>query len=200
MKIIKRYANRKLYDTERSCYVTLDEIATMVREGDEVKIVDQKTEEDLTSITLTQIIFEEEKKSRRILPLPALRRIIQGGGDFLQRLSQPVQQFREDTQRQMDRFLRPAEVLDEGRQAIRDYALGVQRAIDDMQKRIDQRVKDAIDNLTHVPELEVRVGELNERIDRLEKQLVSLARTVERLWDVHVDTDGDRRWGRKQSP
>ena len=54
MKTIKRYANRKLYDTERSSYVTLDEIAEMVRTGEDLEIVDQKTGEDLTSVTLTQ--------------------------------------------------------------------------------------------------------------------------------------------------
>ena len=61
-KIVKRYANRKLYDTERSCYVTLDDIAVMIRSGEEVTVVDNKSGEDLTSVTLAQIIFETEKK------------------------------------------------------------------------------------------------------------------------------------------
>ena len=196
MKIIKRYANRKLYDTERSCYVTLDEIAEMVRRGDEIRIIDQKSEEDLTSVTLAQIIFEEEKKSRRILPLPALRSIIQSGGEFLHRISQPVQQFREDTQRSMDRFLRPGEVLDEGRQALREYTQSVQRAIDELQKRLDERVKDAVDTLTHVPELEDRVGELMERVEAIETQLESVARTVDRLWDAR-EGSSRRRFGRR---
>ena len=70
-RIIKRYANRKLYDTEHSRYVTLDQISEMIRNGDDVKIVDNKTKEDLTTVTLAQIIFEEEKKQRS---LPAARR------------------------------------------------------------------------------------------------------------------------------
>ena len=57
-KVIKRYANRKLYDTERSCYVTLDEISQMIKEGDDVKVVDNKTKDDLTAVTLAQIIVE----------------------------------------------------------------------------------------------------------------------------------------------
>ena len=61
-KIIKRYTNRKLYDTVESRYVTLDEIAEMIKQGAEVKIVDNRTKEDLTSVTLAQIVFEEEKK------------------------------------------------------------------------------------------------------------------------------------------
>ena len=61
-KIIKRYTNRKLYDTVESRYVTLDEIGEMVKRGVEVQIVDNRSKGDLTSVTLAQIIFEEEKK------------------------------------------------------------------------------------------------------------------------------------------
>src|SRR5512146_1389775 len=81
-RIIKRYANRKLYDTEHSRYVTLDQISEMIRNGDDVKIVDNKTKEDLTTVTLAQIIFEEEKKQRSFLPLGAMRNIIQNGSEW----------------------------------------------------------------------------------------------------------------------
>src|SRR5688572_2955692 len=77
-KVIKRYANRKLYDTERSCYVTLEEISQMIKEGDDVKVVDNKTKDDLTAVTLAQIIVEEEKKVQK-MPLQLLRSIIQSG-------------------------------------------------------------------------------------------------------------------------
>lgn len=196
MKLIKRYANRKLYDTQRSRYVTLEEIAEMVRIGEEIQIVDQKTNDDLTSVTLAQIIFEEEKKSRRILPLPALRGIIQTGGEFLQRVSQPVQQFRDETQRTTARLLHPGDVLDEGRQAIRDYAQGIQRAVDDLQRRIDERVKDAIDSLTHVPRLEKQLTEAMARIKTLEAQVDRQSRVIDLLWDEHPGR-GDRRFGRR---
>ena len=81
VRIIKRYANRKLYDTQHSRYATLDQISEMIRNGDDVKIIDNKTKEDLTSVTLAQIIFEEEKKQRSFLPLQAMRNIIQNGGE-----------------------------------------------------------------------------------------------------------------------
>src|SRR5690606_11117214 len=80
-RIIKRYANRKLYDTQHSRCVTLDQISEMIRNGDDVKIIDNKSKEDLTSVTLAQIIFEEEKKQRSFLPLQAMRNIIQNGGE-----------------------------------------------------------------------------------------------------------------------
>lgn len=81
-KVIKRYSNRKLYDTARSKYVTLDEIARMVKAGEDVCIIDNESKEDLTSVTLTQIIYEQEKSNRR-MPLVMLRDIIQTGGDTL---------------------------------------------------------------------------------------------------------------------
>ena len=79
-KIVKRYANRKLYDTERSCYVTLDDISTMIKTGEEVQVIDNKSGDDLTSVTLAQIIFETEKKAH-FMPLNLLRGLIQQSGE-----------------------------------------------------------------------------------------------------------------------
>jgi len=193
MKIIKRYANRKLYDTERSCYVTLDEIAEMVREGEEIQIIDQKTSEDLTSVTLTQILFEEEKKSKRILPLPALRSIIQSGGELFQRMAQPVQQFREETQKSMDRLLKPpSDALQESRTALRDFAANITKTIDEMQTRMDERVKDAVDAVTHLPELATQIEALNGRLDEWEERIASLERSVSRLLEARGDENEPR--------
>jgi polyhydroxyalkanoate synthesis repressor PhaR len=77
VKIIKRYQNRKLYDTQQSCYVTLDDIAKMIRATEEVMVIDNKTKRDITAATLTQIIFEAEKKAGAYAPLNTLRDIIQ---------------------------------------------------------------------------------------------------------------------------
>jgi len=82
-KIIKRYQNRKLYDTDASCYVTLDEIAEMIQQGEEVSVVDNRNQKDITAATLTQIIFERQKRSESPVPLSTLRHIIQqGDGSF----------------------------------------------------------------------------------------------------------------------
>ena len=89
-KVIKRYTNRKLYDTVESRYVTLDEIAEMIKAGAEVKIVDNRTKEDLTSVTLAQIIFEEEKKTSK-MSLETLRDLIRHGGEVAQRLVEGTQ-------------------------------------------------------------------------------------------------------------
>ncbi|OFZ12257.1 MAG: regulator for granula-associated protein [Bdellovibrionales bacterium RBG_16_40_8] len=78
-KIIKRYQNRKLYDTQQSCYVTLDDIAKMIRANEDVMVIDNKSKNDITAATLTQIIFESEKKTAQYAPLFTLREIIQYG-------------------------------------------------------------------------------------------------------------------------
>jgi len=81
--VIKRYPNRKLYDTEAKQYITLDEIAHKIRQGEEVRVIDNASGEDLTALTLTQIIFEQEKKQSGFLPRTVLSDLIQAGGDRL---------------------------------------------------------------------------------------------------------------------
>lgn len=83
VKIIKRYLNRKLYDTETSSYITLEEISEVIRQGKEIRVIDKVTGEDLTYFTLSQIIFEKGRTSRQILPINALKKIIQAGGESL---------------------------------------------------------------------------------------------------------------------
>ena len=85
--VIKRYSNRKLYDTQESRYVTLDEIAGMIRTGKEIQVVDAGSGEDLTSVTLTQIILESERNHRATLPSAFLHQLIKYGEtwqDFVQ--------------------------------------------------------------------------------------------------------------------
>ena len=87
-KIIKRYGNRKLYDTEQSSYVVLDDIAKMIRNKEEVQVIDNETKSDITLSTLTQIIFGAEKKSRVSAPAEILKSIIcAGDGSFSSFLS-----------------------------------------------------------------------------------------------------------------
>jgi len=77
--VIKKYSNRKLYDSSRSHYITLEEIAALIREGKQVKVVDSASHEDLTTVTLAQIILEEEKKRKSPLPVSFLHQLIQYG-------------------------------------------------------------------------------------------------------------------------
>jgi len=82
--IIKKYANRRLYNTESSSYITLDHLAKLTREGREFKVLDAKTDEDITHSVLTQIIMDEEGKGETMLPANFLRQIISMYGDSMQ--------------------------------------------------------------------------------------------------------------------
>ena len=82
--VIKKYANRRLYNTSKSCYVTLEHLAQMVRDGEDFVVRDAKSDEDITRSVLTQIIFEEEAKGQNMLPTNFLRQLIRLYGDTLQ--------------------------------------------------------------------------------------------------------------------
>ncbi|MBW8271080.1 polyhydroxyalkanoate synthesis repressor PhaR [Caldovatus aquaticus] len=84
--VVKKYANRRLYNTEASSYVTLEDLARMVRQGREFVVYDAKSGEDITRSVLTQIIVEEESKGQNLLPTAFLRQLIAFYGDSLQSL------------------------------------------------------------------------------------------------------------------
>lgn len=81
--IIKKYSNRRLYDTENNTYVTLMQVADIIKSGRTVEVVDAKTKEDVTAFTLTQIVLEEAKKKNFLLPVPLLHLMIQFGETIL---------------------------------------------------------------------------------------------------------------------
>jgi polyhydroxyalkanoate synthesis repressor PhaR len=95
---LKKYANRRLYDTEKSEYVTLNQVADLIRQNRQVEIIDAKTNEDVTAFILTQIILEEAKNKNFLLPVPVLHLIIQYGdnvlGEFFEKyLQQMIQTY-----------------------------------------------------------------------------------------------------------
>ena len=174
-KIIKRYTNRKLYDTVESRYVTLDEIAEMIKLGAEVRIVDNRSKDDLTSVTLAQIIFEEEKKKNQ-MPLTVLREIIRHPGEsisgFIAKEVQPrVQQIREDAERGLDKILR----REDGHtsESLKDDVIKAsQRTLEDWQRKVDERVRSATENLVgSLPALGRDIQALMQRLESLENKL-----------------------------
>ena len=107
--VIKRYSNRKLYDTEESRYVTLDEIEEMIRAGKEIAVVDAASGDDLTSVTLTQIILENERNHRANLPAAFLHQLIkhgEGWQDFFQRSMRASLEGVVGSQRDMEKVFR----------------------------------------------------------------------------------------------
>lgn len=177
-KVIKRYTNRKLYDTVESRYVTLDEIAEMVKQGVEVKIVDNRTKEDLTSVTLAQIVFEEEKK-KSTMPLSVLRDIIRHPGESLNELTnqvtQRVAEIREEAGQRLSTLLgREGEKANE---PLTPTAVlhQSQKALEAWQARLDERVKTAVEGvLGNLPAAGRDLSTLVQRLDALEKKVEAL--------------------------
>jgi polyhydroxyalkanoate synthesis repressor PhaR len=188
-KVIKRYTNRKLYDTVESRYVTLDEIAQMIKGGAEVKIIDNRSKEDLTSVTLAQIIFEEEKK-RSQMPLGVLREIIRHGGEAvagfyqekaggiagkvvqsLTEVKTRAESIREDVSEKVrgvtNAFRKPDEPLKEA------MAAG-ERAVGELRGKVDATVKQALDAIGAPQAAEIE--RLQQRIVELEKKIEQLTR------------------------
>jgi polyhydroxyalkanoate synthesis repressor PhaR len=94
---IKKYANRRLYNTDASTYVTLEDLAVMVKEGTDFLVKDAKSGEDITRSVLTQIIFEEENKGQNLLPINFLRQLIRFYGDSMQAMVPSYLEFSLDS-------------------------------------------------------------------------------------------------------
>ena len=94
---LKKYANRRLYDTEKSAYVTLNEVATIIRQGRQIRVADARTGEDVTAFVLTQIVMEETRKNNALLPIPLLHLAIRYGdnllADFFENYLQQIMQM-----------------------------------------------------------------------------------------------------------
>lgn len=107
--IIKKYSNRRLYDSANKKYITLDEIADLIKEGYEIKVIDSKSNEDITKIVLIQVIWENEKNKQDILPSPFLHMLIKYGNkvakDFFENyflmMFQPYLSFQDKIEQNM---------------------------------------------------------------------------------------------------
>ena len=174
-KVIKRYTNRKLYDTVESRYVTLDEIAEMIKAGAEVKIIDNRTKEDLTSVTLAQIIFEEEKKTSK-MSLETLRDLIRHGGEVAQRLVEGTQA---ELRGRVEAVRAAAEqrvqsLLTRGQQTsdrAKEMVQASQEAMTAFQRRVDERVRSAVEQMSAVSDVRRSLEDISRRIGELERRL-----------------------------
>jgi polyhydroxyalkanoate synthesis repressor PhaR len=185
-KVIKRYTNRKLYDTVESRYVTLDEIAQMIKGGAEVKVLDNRSKEDLTSVTLAQIIFEEEKK-RSQMPLGVLREIIRHGGEavavFYQdkvgnRLSERLEEMKNRTEslrENIEQKVRGVTSLlrgSEEKSPVKEVIAAGQTAVEELRAKVDQGVKQALD---------FGGGALAQELEKLQRKIEALEKKLEQL-------------------
>jgi polyhydroxyalkanoate synthesis repressor PhaR len=142
--LIKKYANRKLYDTRTSRYITLDGIAQLVRDGHEIRVVDRDNGQDLTQVTLSQIVLSEEKRG------PA--RLVDAGGEMLHDRGQAL----------IDYVRKTLNVPSDLRDQVERRREGLETMADDAIERALRRLR--------IPTRR-DVDRLNERIDRLSAQL-----------------------------
>lgn len=177
--IIKRYSNRKLYDTKRSCYVTLEELFHMVQQGEELRVIDNQTKADLTAVTLTQIIHEQEKRERR-MPLGILRTLIQRGeelsGFFDQKVVSPVAEIQRSAQKSVEEL----------REGARSWGASASRSVTGLTEaalRLFTKVeRDAAEFQRNVVD----------HMDRLERRLDTRIAEVQEALDAHPG-DADMR-------
>jgi polyhydroxyalkanoate synthesis repressor PhaR len=183
-RVIKRYTNRKLYDTDQSRYVTLDDIAKLIRDNEEVRVIDNETQDDLTAVTFAQIILEEEKRKTNLVSVPFLRKLIHSGEAAVQDLSDQAKrafdQIGDFTGRAGGRV---REAVEEGGRAI-DEAIEESRGLaSDLlslpQKRLEalqEIAQKQVDRIRHSPSLQ-------REIERLEKSIHSIEQLLTRLRD-----------------
>ena len=166
-RIIKRYSNRKLYDTKDSRYVTLLQIAEMVRTGEEVQIIDNNSKEDLTEITLAQIIYEEQKAHTKNVPLQTLKDLIHA------RTEKVLADLREGPIGRLIPGTKPGEeakdvTAKDSKPGLVDQA---KEKFEEMQHNLDERVRSVLASFRPLQQLQQEVKRLNERIEELEKRL-----------------------------
>lgn len=163
-RLIKRYGNRKLYDTQESKYVTLEHIAGFVKAGEDVRVIDNDSSEDLTAVTFAQIILEEERRATGFISVSLLRNMIQRGEAALEGVAQAGKRVQE----LVERGAAPGKAL------LDDWLASPQRRLEDLQKRIDERFKQSVDRLRSVPAVQRELERIETSIAHLEEILSKL--------------------------
>lgn len=176
--IIKRYSNRKLYDTVHSRYVTLAELGELIRQGESIKVVDNDTKADLTEVTMTQILMAQQKQKQK-----GIYNLVQSQAEILlQRISVPVQQIRDEALRQVEkqvgRFKRHTEPKNvEHAPANEPAPTPAEETAPEPSPSILQR----LDALKQSSDEKLLSYLLFQRVEQLESQVEDLKRRVELL-------------------
>jgi polyhydroxyalkanoate synthesis repressor PhaR len=169
-RVIKRYSNRKLYDTKDSRYVTLLQIAEMIRANEDVQIIDNATKEDKTDVTLALIISEELKAKPRGIPLATLKALIRQRGERIltQLRDGPMSRFIPEAERGETRAEaeHQEDPVTEGQ-----HAKGIRGTLEQWQHAIDDRIRAVLPTFSTIRDLQTEVSRLADRIDSLEKRL-----------------------------
>ena len=163
---IKKYANRRLYDTEASAYITLDRLAQMVREGREFEVVDAKSGEDITRQVLTQIIVDEEARGSSMLPLNFLKQLIGLYGNSMQSF---VPSYLEAA---MDAFQRNQSAVSDalGGNMLADLAKRNMAMFEDASRAFTGKAKsEPKESASDVDQLRAELAALQAKVDKLNR-------------------------------
>lgn len=170
-RIIKRYSNRKLYDTKGSSYVTLLQIAQMIRDGEDVQVIDNASKEDKTDVTLALIISEELREKPRAIPLSTLKALIRHKGErILTQLREgPIGKLipREDG----EVGSQPPEPIGEDEMSQGKESKGLRATLEQWQGAIDERIRAVLPNFAAFRDLEQEVRRLADRLEAIERRL-----------------------------
>ena len=185
MLTIKRYPNRKLYDTAAKKYITLAAIAELIRQGNEVQVIDHTTAEDLTAVTLTQIIFEQEKKKGGFLPTSILTGLVQAGGETVntikRSLTTPLEMLQhvdEEIEKRIQSLIARGELAKEEALALRDKMLAVAKLAADPKNMPGQAHIERLLTKRGVPTKD-EISQINRQIEALSSKLDSLLKEEE---------------------
>jgi polyhydroxyalkanoate synthesis repressor PhaR len=179
MALIKRYSNRKLYDTEARQYITLDEIGEMIQQGQEIKVIDHERGSDITALTLAQIILEQEKKIGGMLPEAILFRLVRFGGTQVNYLRGAVHAFLEPVQYVEDEIRRRLEDLtQDGALSEKDAKSLGERLLDKRFRQVEPRGynPDSVENKEQEL-LSSILKQLESHVEKMEKELEELLKT-----------------------
>jgi polyhydroxyalkanoate synthesis repressor PhaR len=180
-RLIKRYGNRKLYDVAASRYITLDGIRDLVREGEDVRVVDNDSDEELTAVTFAQIIYEDAKKQNGDRSLPLFRWLIQRGDEAMRDLFRSVERgreafdsVREATEKRMQQLVGGGKSRPKRGSFIDELLQAPQRQLDQLQQRIDAQVRQSVERVTSHPAFQKEIRRVESSIKRLEHRLTQL--------------------------
>jgi polyhydroxyalkanoate synthesis repressor PhaR len=180
VRLIKRYGNRKLYDVRRSRYITLDGIRALVQEGDDIRVVDNDTGEDLTAVTFAQIIYESAKRTGEdgAASAPLLRWLIQRGDEAVRELRHGVEvgrdaieSVREAAGRGVQKLVGAGGGGSRRRSLLEEILDAPERRLSELQRRIDQQIRQSVERVTRHPALRGEIERVESSIRRLEKRL-----------------------------
>ena len=169
MPLIKRYANRKLYNAQTRAYVTLEEISRMIQDGEDVTVIDHETGADITAVTLTQVIFDQEKRLGGLFPKAVFSRLIEARDNPLSAVQQGLESFL-DPDRYVNREIqRRLDILHQ------ENALSLETYQNLTELLLDKRYEQMNDDINDEVSIE-SVEALMKQVETLEAELSKLKR------------------------